>query len=472
MPGDGSGGLFLLLTESFAVRAMLGSVVAIGLVYVVIRGAGVRCGRARRLLVLAPITAAVAAAIVSVGDAFLPRLWVATTQSTSAVQLLQFLGEPWFLTPQRDVDLLLLAWATVALVLLTRRLTGVLAVRRLVGKAAPPSGYGDLVPVVDRLAQGMSIRPPALLLLPQCPGGAFTARALRPVLVVDPVVVDGLDQRELEGLVAHELAHIRRRDNLLAGIIGVVRDLAFFLPPIHAAARWLRQEREESADELASEITRRPGALASSILKVWESSTASRRPVVCAAVPPRLALAGGGAVIEARVERLISIRDALPAWRRRAELGLAGIVTATAVGAAVALPAWMVTHHDAAGLAVGYLSPVESVGSVPEAPAFATFRSLAPAPAAATSVGVSRPEAGAAMTACPCVETRTQMRDRSQPAAATSGIAWKSSREDAPWELRSVRNASLSRDTRALWTVSEPGQHVGFFVLGASVEAR
>ncbi|MEX2420895.1 MAG: M56 family metallopeptidase, partial [Actinomycetota bacterium] len=331
MPGDGSGGLFLLLTESFAVRALLGSMVAIGLVFLAVRVGNVRTGRARRMLVLAPITAAVAAAVVSVGDAFLPRLWVATTQGSSAMQLLQFLGEPWFLTPQRDVDLLLVAWAGIALVLLARRLAGLLAVRIIVARARPPSGYGDLVPVVDRLAHRTGIRPPELRLLPRCPGGAFTARVLRPVLVVDPVVVDGLDQRELEGLLAHELAHIRRRDNLLAGVIGVVRDLTFFLPPVHAAARWLRHEREESADELASEVTRRPGALASSILKVWESSSASRHRLACAAVPSRLALAGGGAMIESRIERLITVADILPLWRRRAELAIAGVVTATAV---------------------------------------------------------------------------------------------------------------------------------------------
>ena len=63
-------------------------------------------------------------------------------------------------------------------------------------------------------------------------------------------LVEQLDTRELEGLLAHELAHIARRDVPLNVAIGVIRDLTFFVPPLHLAARWLRQEQEHAADDL------------------------------------------------------------------------------------------------------------------------------------------------------------------------------------------------------------------------------
>ena len=477
MRADGSGGLFLLLTESFAVRALLGSLVAAALVYLAARTSDLRTGRARRVLVLAPITAVVAAGLLSVGESFLPRLWVATTGSASTSQLVDYLGESWLLTPQREIDVLLITWGVVASVLLMRRFTGVVATRRLLARATPPTGYGDLVPVVDRLARAMEIRSPELLLLPSCPGGAFTARVLRPVVVVDPHVVDTLDQRELEGLVAHELAHIRRRDNLLAGATGVFRDLTFFLPPVHAAARWLRREREESADQTASQHTLRPGALASSILKVWEHSCASKRAVTCAAVPSRrAALAGGARVVEQRVERLIAVRQGLSRWRRRAELGLAAGVTAAAVGTALAVPSWMVAHYDAAALAVGYLNPAATATPSPDAPAFATFKELAPTAEAARAAAATAEEADPTRQGtsdCLCIPTRTELRDGglNRSATAQPAMTWRGEDMES-WELRSVREGSRARDTRPLWTVNDPGQHVGFFVLGAAPQTH
>lgn len=474
MGAGGSGSLFLLLTESFAVRAMLGSLAAVGLVYLAARTTPVHTSRARRLLLLAPVIAAAAVGVLSVGEAFLPRLWVATTSGGSAAQLLDFLGESWFLTPQRELDLLLVAWALVVAVLLSRRLAGITLVRALLAKAKPPVGYGELVSVADRLAAGMGIRTPEVLLLPKCPGGALTARTLRPAVVLDPLVVDELDPREVEGLLAHELAHIRRRDNLVAGAIGVFRDLTFFLPPVHLAARWLRMEREESADELACAHTRRPGALASGILKVWDNCNASRRALGCAAVPTRsLALAGGGSItaleaIEQRVERLIAPPGPMTRLRRRIELGVAGSVTVVAVGAAIAVPAWLVNRYDAAAIAVGYLAapPVTTV----ESPVFATFRRLAPerGTASGSETAAVPGERAAASDACPCVETRAQWL-QGEPLRAQEAprrMAWGSEDREV-WELESVRRQTTSRDARPLLTVSDPAQHVGFFVVGA-----
>ena len=139
MISAGSGGLFLLLTESFAVRALLGSLAAVGLVSLAVRSGRVHSGRGRRLLVLAPMSTALVVAALSVGDAFLPRLWV-TSSSAAGGQLLDLLGESWALVPQARIDVLLLAWAAVATALLARRLGGVVAVRRLLREATPPLG--------------------------------------------------------------------------------------------------------------------------------------------------------------------------------------------------------------------------------------------------------------------------------------------------------------------------------------------
>ncbi len=265
-PGPPTGGFLLsLLTESFAVRALLGSLVAAGLAALVVRTSLVRTRAARRLVVLAPVTTAAAAAVWSLWDAeaYLPELWLTSAGAPSAGQVLQLLGEWRVVSPARGGDLLVVAWGLVAGVLLTRRAAGLVTARRLVRMAEPVASDHPLARVAADLAGDLGLRRVRILLLDGCPGGAFTTGSRHPVVVVDPALTSSLDGRELEGLVAHELAHVARRDPLVEVLVGVFADLTFFLPTVSLAARRLRREQEESADELASTATRRPAALAS-----------------------------------------------------------------------------------------------------------------------------------------------------------------------------------------------------------------
>lgn len=464
MPVDGSGRLFLLVTESFAVRALLGSLAAAALAGVAVRLGAVRSRRARRLLVLAPVLTAASAAVASVGEAYLPKIRVA-----SPVEAGEFLDVP------------LLAYAVVAALLLLRRVVGLLAVRRTLRRSCPPIGYGALVPPVQRLAASMRIATPRVVLVDHCPGGAFTVGVLQPVIAVDPELVDRLDARELEGLLAHELAHICRRDALLGAVVGLFRDLTFFLPPLHVACRWLRHEQEESADELAADHTRRPVALASSILKVWDCSRGRRRlQSACAAVPvaagaaswplgPGTALSDAAKAVTLRVQRLIEGRPALSPWRLGAEVMLAGAVTAAAIGAALVVPSWVAAHTNATAVAFGYLSgpPVRT-----ESPAFATFRALTPeTPATARGAGAEASPAPATyeQAGCPCVETRAQLRAQQvmPPASADHRLVWSRDGMDA-WQLRQPGERVAVQDTRPLWTLNDTQQQVGFFLVGAT----
>ncbi|HUH06442.1 MAG TPA: M56 family metallopeptidase, partial [Egibacteraceae bacterium] len=247
---DGSGGVFLtLLTESYAVRALLGSLAAVGLATLAVSTGMVRSGLARRLLILGPVLTAVAASITAVraNAGFLPSVgWGGSAPSLSfeALQGLTAAG--------LGVDLLLVLYGTVVGTLVLRRVFGMVTVRRVLARASRPARNSGLMRMTRKLSRKMGIPTPQVLLLRRCPGGAFTVGTLHPIVAVDPQLLRQLDDRELEGLLAHELAHIRRRDNLLWLGVGIARDLSFFLPPMHLAARWLRLEQEESADELAS----------------------------------------------------------------------------------------------------------------------------------------------------------------------------------------------------------------------------
>ena len=257
---DGLG--LLLNTESFAARALIGSIVALLLAALVVRLGWVRSRRARRGLVLTPVAAAAAAAVASAGDTFLPPFVVVTSGD----------GESWRVFGHEytvlRLEWLVIAYVAVASFLLLRRLMSHLACKAYVHRAVVCDDPG-VTAIVRRLSSKLAITAPPLLLVPDCPGGAFTSGTREPVVCIDPVHLETLDDRELEGLIAHELAHISRHDVALNIAIGIIRDLTFFLAPLHLAARWLREEQEHAADDLASDSTGRPAALASSILKVW-----------------------------------------------------------------------------------------------------------------------------------------------------------------------------------------------------------
>lgn len=472
---DVAEGLGLLLqAQSFAVRALLGSLAAAALAALVVRVGAIRSARARRFLVLTPIGTAAAAAVASAGEQFLPQLLI-TTSSESGSGVLELLG---FEIPQRQLNLLLVAYTGLAAFLVLRRVVGIAAARRVVREAVPARN-AELRDLVRRLSAGMGVAPPRVLLLRRCPGGAFATGIRRPAVVVDPALLPALDRQELEGLVAHELAHLARRDPLLGVVAGFIRDLAFFLPPLHLACRWLRREQEESADELASTHTRRPAALASSILKVYDASRRSPAPklacstMIAAMVPGRLALADGRLVgrtarpagsraalaVAARVERLIAHVPAVSAWRRRGEVVIAAVVMALATAAAVVLPAHIPVQGD---LLVGYYAlPVPS--GVVESPALATFRELAPLLPAAPGVA-DRPAVDLSRCDdCLLVESRADLQRGIAAQAPVRADGWYAD-DYRPWEQRP---ATPSSRAEPLWSVGSESR-LGFFVVTAS----
>jgi hypothetical protein len=103
----------------------------------------------------------------------------------------------------------------------------------------------------------------------------------RPILWLPAGIGDRLDDAELEVILAHELCHIRRRDNLLATVHMVVEAIFWFHPMVWWLGARLEEERERACDEEVVRMGGEPQVYAESILKVCEFYLAS--PVACAA---------------------------------------------------------------------------------------------------------------------------------------------------------------------------------------------
>jgi len=125
-------------------------------------------------------------------------------------------------------------------------------------------------------------------------------------------MLEHLDDRELEAVLAHELGHVAHHDYLMSWLAMVLRDAFFYLPTSHIAYRRLQQEKELMCDDSTIGITHRPLALASALTKVWLHAIDSPE------LPTfRLAqsLSNGERAMHVRIERLMA--SPRPQWHRQ-----------------------------------------------------------------------------------------------------------------------------------------------------------
>jgi beta-lactamase regulating signal transducer with metallopeptidase domain/type II secretory pathway component GspD/PulD (secretin) len=78
---------------------------------------------------------------------------------------------------------------------------------------------------------------------------------LRPVILLPASALTGLTAEQLEALLAHELAHIRRHDYLINMLQTVVETLGFYHPAVWWVSHKIRIERENCCDDLAISIS-------------------------------------------------------------------------------------------------------------------------------------------------------------------------------------------------------------------------
>jgi beta-lactamase regulating signal transducer with metallopeptidase domain len=124
----------------------------------------------------------------------------------------------------------------------------------------------------------------------------------RPVLLLPAAICDQLSTHELDTVIAHELCHWRRRDNLTAALHMLVEALLWFHPLVWWLETRLIAERERACDEAVLAAGREPELYAQSILKVCKSYVQS--PLTC--------VAGiSGAELKLRLERIMQNRTAL-----------------------------------------------------------------------------------------------------------------------------------------------------------------
>jgi beta-lactamase regulating signal transducer with metallopeptidase domain len=98
----------------------------------------------------------------------------------------------------------------------------------------------------------------------------------RPVLLLPAGIAERLNQSQLEAILAHELCHVRRRDNLTAAIHMAVQAAFWFHPLVWWLGARLVDERERACDEEVLRLGNKPQVYAEGILRVCKLYVESR----------------------------------------------------------------------------------------------------------------------------------------------------------------------------------------------------
>ncbi|HXW90388.1 MAG TPA: M56 family metallopeptidase [Terriglobales bacterium] len=145
---------------------------------------------------------------------------------------------------------------------------------------------------------------------------------VRPVLLWPEGISDQLDNAHLEAILAHELWHVRRRDNLAASIHMIVEAIFWFHPLIWWLGARLVDERERACDEEVVELGGEGRIYAESILRVCEFCV--RSPLAC--------LSGvTGSNLKKRMVHIMSVHVVRKLdFSRKLVLSMAGLVAIAA----------------------------------------------------------------------------------------------------------------------------------------------
>jgi beta-lactamase regulating signal transducer with metallopeptidase domain len=216
---------------------------------------------------------------------------------------------------------LVLLWAAGVGLLSVRVLGGWTVAQRLKrsGRGVELEAWREALPrLCRRMRIGLPIRlrESALVDVPTVIGW------LRPVVLLPASTLAGLSPAQLEALLAHELAHVRRFDYLVNLVQTFGETLLFYHPAVWWVSHRMRVEREHCCDDVAVAVCGDAVGYARALVEL--EGLRSMRPA--------LALAATGGSLWHRIARLVGASPAHVSPASRWLAGLFALATLTALG--------------------------------------------------------------------------------------------------------------------------------------------
>ena len=229
-------------------------------------------------------------------------------------------------------------WALAGLVVLAFLAVLVVRLRRsLAGRSELRSG--PLFELVGELRGRARVRRTVRLYVAPRLTAPISVGWLRPAICVPPRALSDLAPEEQEAMVAHELAHLARRDPAWFFLCWLIESLFFFQPLNRLARRRLQDAAEMLCDDWAVRHTGRDLSLASCLARIAEWIVERPRPLLAAHMTHGVPATANHARsrLGQRIERLLDEHRAPEPprrWIAPLALGLLGSLTLVGPGVA------------------------------------------------------------------------------------------------------------------------------------------
>jgi TonB family protein len=159
-----------------------------------------------------------------------------------------------------------------------------------------PAGE-SVIGVVTRLTKIMGVQRKVRALMSSMVESPSVVGWLRPVILLPPATLMGLTSLQLEAIIAHEIAHIRRYDYLVNMVQMLVETLLFYHPAVWWTSKRMRLERELCCDDLAVRFCGNPLRYAKALTRLERLRLST----------PNVAMASTGGPLLYRIQRLVGV---------------------------------------------------------------------------------------------------------------------------------------------------------------------
>jgi beta-lactamase regulating signal transducer with metallopeptidase domain len=222
---------------------------------------------------------------------------------------------------------IVMVWLTGVLLLSVRLLFGWLRAHAIAKKNAREAAP-EWQRSARRLAHALKLRRAVQLLESAAVEVPTVIGWLRPIVLLPATSLTGLSSEQMEMILAHELAHIRRNDFFVNLMQAVVETLLFYHPAVWWISNRIRVEREHCCDDVAVSVSGKPLVYARALTRLEELRIEDAQAFVSA---------NGGSLI-GRIRRLAGARAESPNAPSRFVAGAALLTVLLALIIAPSLP--------------------------------------------------------------------------------------------------------------------------------------
>lgn len=165
--------------------------------------------------------------------------------------------------------LIVMAWAFIFLVKCVRMIAGIVYMQRVrnYGVVSPPAYWKDKT---FAFCAQLQIKRPVRLLESRLVNMPFVTGHWKPVVFIPLGLLTKLPEGEIEAILLHELAHIRRNDYFMNFLQHIGESIFFFNPGLLWISSLMREERENCCDDMAIGRTKNKMAFVQALISFKE----------------------------------------------------------------------------------------------------------------------------------------------------------------------------------------------------------